>query len=118
MNCYGDGRKDDTRRKDIGGFLRSIGTAGENQNWVFSTETKELIRVDHTPIVRHTKVRETANPFLDTEYFRERKFNQGTKKLSGRFKLIWKNQNSCCYHCGMPLDISDEREIFFKVPKS
>ncbi|MFR3404456.1 MAG: group II intron maturase-specific domain-containing protein [Blautia faecis] len=28
-----------------------------NQNWVFSTETKELIRVDHTPIVRHTKVR-------------------------------------------------------------
>lgn len=40
------------------------------------------------------------------------------KKLSGRFKLIWKNQNGCCYHCGMPLDISEEREIFFKVPKS
>ena len=73
---------------------------------------------DHTPIVRHTKVREAANPFLDTEYFRQRKFNQGMKKLSGRFKLIWKNQNGCCYHCGMPLDISDEREIFFKVPKS
>lgn len=88
------------------------------QNWVFSTDTKELIRVDHTPIVRHTKVRETANPFLDTEYFKERKFNQGMKKLSGRFKLIWKNQGGCCYHCGMPLDISDEREIFFKVPKS
>lgn len=89
-----------------------------NQNWVFSTDTKELIRVDHTPIVRHTKVREAANPFLDTEYFKQRKFNQGMKKLSGRFKLIWKNQNGCCYHCGMPLDISDEREIFFKVPKS
>ena len=89
-----------------------------NQNWVFSTDTKALIRVDHTPIIRHTKVRATANPFLDTEYFRQRKFNQGMKKLSGRFKLIWKNQNGCCYHCGMPLDISDEREIFFKVPKS
>ena len=89
-----------------------------NQNWVFSTDTKELIRVDHTPIVRHTKVRETANPFLDTEYFRQRKFNQGMKKLSGRFQLIWKNQDGCCYHCGMSLDISDEREIFFKVPKS
>lgn len=88
------------------------------QNWVFSTDTKELIRVDHTPIVRHTKVRETANPFLDTEYFKQRKFNQGMKKLSGRFKLIWKNQDGCCYHCGMPLDISEEREIFFKVPKS
>ena len=90
----------------------------ENRNWVFATDTKELIRVDHTPIVRHTKVREAANPFLDTEYFKQRKFNQGMKKLSGRFKLIWKNQDGCCYHCGMPLDISDEREIFFKVPKS
>lgn len=89
----------------------------ENRNWVFATDTKELIRVDHTPIVRHTKVREAANPFLDTEYFKQRKFNQGMKKLSGRFKLIWKNQDGCCYHCGMPLDISDEREIFFKVPK-
>ena len=89
-----------------------------NRNWVFSTDTKELIRVDHTPIVRHTKVREAVNPFLDTEYFKQRKFNQGMKKLSGRFKLIWKNQDGCCYHCGMPLDISDEREIFFKVPKS
>ena len=89
-----------------------------NRNWVFATDTKELIRVDHTPIVRHTKVREAANPFLDTEYFKQRKFNQGMKKLSGRFKLIWKNQDGCCYHCGMPLDISDEREIFFKVPKS
>ena len=89
-----------------------------NQNWVFSTDTKELIRVDHTPIVRHTKVREAANPFLDTEYFKQRKFNQGMKKLTGRFKLIWKNQDGCCYHCGMPLDILDEREIFFKVPKS
>ena len=45
-------------------------------------------------------------------------YSQTMKKLSGRFKLIWKNQNGCCYHCGMPLDISDEREIFFKVPKS
>lgn len=54
----------------------------------------------------------------DTEYFRQRKFNQGMKKLSGCFKLIWKNQDGCCHHCGMSLDISDEREIFFKVPKS
>ena len=97
---------------------RNIQHRRGNQNWVFSTDTKELIRVDHTPIVRHTKVREAANPFLDTEYFKQRKFNQGMKKLTGRFKLIWKNQDGCCYHCGMPLDILDEREIFFKAPKS
>lgn len=89
-----------------------------NRNWVFSTEDKELLRVDHISIVRHTKVRMDANPYLDTEYFIKRKFEHGMKRLSGRFKLIWKNQNGCCYHCGMPMEISDDREIFFKVAKS
>lgn len=89
-----------------------------NRNWVFSTEDKELLRVDHISIVRHTKVRIDANPYFDTQYFLDRKFEHGMKRLSGRFKLIWKNQNGCCYHCGMPMEISDDREIFLKVPKS
>lgn len=89
-----------------------------NRNWVFSTDDKELLRVDHISIVRHTKVRIDANPYFDTQYFLDRKFEHGMKRLSGRFKLIWKNQNGCCYYCGMPMEISDDREIFFKVPKS
>lgn len=89
-----------------------------NRNWVFSTEDKELLRVDHISIVRHTKVRIDAIPYFDTQYFLDRKFEHGMKRLSGRFKLIWKNQKGCCYHCGMPMEISDDREIFFKVAKS
>lgn len=89
-----------------------------NRSWVFSTEDKELLRVDHIPIVRHTKVRLNANPYLDQDYFIERKFKNGAKRLSGRFKQIWKNQNGRCYHCGMPMEISEDREIFFKIPKS
>lgn len=90
-----------------------------NRNWVFSTEDgKELLRVDHIPIVRHTRVRLDANPYLEPEYFIQRQFNYGLKRLSGRFKQIWKNQDGCCYHCGLPIGISDEREIFFKTPKS
>ena len=69
-------------------------------------------------IVRHTKIRMDANPYIDTQYFIDRKFEHGMKRLSGRFKIVWKNQNGCCYHCGMPMEISDNREIFFKVPKS
>ena len=88
------------------------------RNWVFCTEDKELIRVDHTSVVRHIKVRENANPFLDTEYFNERKFKQGMKKLTGKFRRIWENQNGCCYHCGMPMNVTDDREIFFKIPKA
>ena len=89
-----------------------------NRNWVFCTEEKELIRVDHTSIVRHIKVREKANPFLDTEYFKERKFKQGMRRLTGKFKRIWENQDGCCYHCGMPMDVKEDREIFFKIPKT
>lgn len=89
-----------------------------NRSWVFSTQDKELLRVDHIPIVRHTKVQIDANPYFDAQYFIDRKFEHGMKRLSGRFKLIWKNQNGCCYHCGMPMEISDDREIFFKVSKS
>lgn len=89
-----------------------------SRNWVFSTDKHELIRVDHTPIVRHTKIKLSVNPYLDTEYFTQRKFNQGMKRLSGRFKIIWRNQKGCCYHCGMPLEVAENREIFFKVPKA
>ena len=88
-----------------------------NRNWVFSTEDKELLRVDHIPIVRHIKIKLDVNPFFDTEYFTQRKFSQGMRRLSGRFKKIWQNQKGCCYHCGMPMDISDDKELFFIVPK-
>lgn len=88
------------------------------RNWVFSTKNAELIRLGEVPIIRHTKVRMSANPYLDSEYFIQRKSQNGMKRLSGRFKKIWRNQNGCCYHCGQPMEISDEREIFYKIPKS
>ena len=88
------------------------------RNWVFSTKNAELIRLGEVPIIRHTKVRMSANPYLDSEYFIQRKFQNGMKRLSGRFKKIWRNQNGCCYHSGQPMEISDEREIFYKIPKS
>ena len=89
-----------------------------NRSWVFSTDDKELLRVDHIPIVRHNKVRMNANPYLDTHYFIDRKFKHGMNRLSGRFKQVWKNQNGLCFHCQMPMEINDDREIFFKVDKS
>ena len=86
------------------------------RNWVFSTKNAELIRLGEVPIIRHTKVRMSANPYLDSEYFIQRKIQNGMKRLSGQ--KIWRNQNGCCYHCGQPMEISDEREIFYKIPKS
>lgn len=89
-----------------------------NRSWVFADGTTELLRVDHISIVRHTKVRIDANPYIDTDYFIKRKFDHGFKRLSGRFKQIWHNQKGCCYHCGMPMETGADREIYFKVPLS
>lgn len=89
-----------------------------SQSWVFSTDRNTLLRASHTPIVRHTSLKTSANPYLDTEYFAERKYKNGIRKLSGKFKTIWKNQNGCCFHCNLPMDINDEREIYLKIPKS
>lgn len=89
------------------------------RNWVFCTDDKELMRVDHTPIVRHNKVRIDANPFFDVEYFNERKFKHGERRLTGRFKRVWKKQNGRCEICGMPIDINhEEYEIALRTPKS
>lgn len=90
----------------------------DNRSWVFATDETALLRVDHIPIVRHIKVQMNVNSYIDVDYFAERKFLQGMRRLSGRFKAIWKNQDGRCYHCGMPLDIMEEREIYFKIPKS
>lgn len=89
-----------------------------NQSWVFSTENKSLRRADHTPIIRHIPVRMDKNPYLDEAYFTERKFKQGMQKLSGRFKKIWINQQGRCYHCGLPMSVTEDKEIFYKIPKS
>jgi RNA-directed DNA polymerase len=89
-----------------------------NRSWVFSTDSVELLRVDHIPIVRHTRIRMEANPYLEPEYIAKRKFEHGVKRLSGRFKVIWKNQKGLCHHCGLPMEAGEDKEIFYKTPKS
>jgi len=89
-----------------------------DRNWVFCTDKNELLRLDYTPIIRHSKVRMKANPYLDTDYFTELKFNRGVKRLSGKFKTVWKNQKGICHHCGLPMEISEDKEMFFRTPKT
>lgn len=105
-------------QKSRGWIASNYWHSKQSKNWVFSTENSELLCLSHIPIVRHTKIRMEANPYFDTQYFTDRKFQHGMKRLSGRFKQVWKNQKGCCYHCGLPMDISDEREIFFKVSEA
>ena len=101
------------RRWIVRNYWHSIG----NNNWVFCTEKFRLIQAKLTPIVRHTKIRANANPYLEPEYFTKRKFQNGMKRLAGKFKTIWKNQKGICPICHEPIDI-EERDIILKIPKT
>lgn len=47
----------------------------DNENWVFSTETDRLIRMDKIQITRHIQLTLNKNPYIDWKYFSDRKSN-------------------------------------------
>lgn len=89
-------------------YFRTI----KEQNWVFSGEVTDkdgttrqvrLVSAMQTPIKRHTKIRERANPY-DPQwevYFEERLGVKMAHDLKGRRQLLalWKRQNGLCPNC-------------------
>lgn len=86
-------------------YFHRIGT----RNWVFAaknqnSEMVHLIRAADTKIIRHTKIRQGANPY-DSEwqtYFEEREGDRMFEGMSGRKALlrIWSKQKGKCTLCG------------------
>ena len=85
----------------------------KTRNWVFMTTVTSLVEAAKTPIIRHIKIRKDTNPYIHTEYLNKRKFEQGVRKLTGKFKKIWIKQKGLCYHCGTPMEINDNRDTFY-----
>ena len=80
------------------------------RNWVFSTKTNQLRKLSDKRIVRNPQIKLDKNPYIDKEYFVERKFYQGTKKLTGMFKRVWENQKGKCPICNLLIDINTDAE--------
>ncbi|WP_080943730.1 group II intron reverse transcriptase/maturase [Methanosarcina barkeri] len=78
------------------------------RHWVFSTETNQLKLLSNKKIVRHIKLTLGINPYLDKGYYAERKYNQGLRKLSGKFRKVWDNQEGICPICNFPIDINTD----------
>lgn len=88
----------------------------EDRHWVFCGETAELKEMKHTAIVRHTKIRRDANPYLEPEYFRERNHLAGEKQLSGNFKKAWDKQKGICPVCGQIIHLAQDKKLHFHTP--
>jgi RNA-directed DNA polymerase len=89
----------------------------ETRKWVFSTKKNQLKLLSDKKIVRHTNLTLSKNPYTDSEYFETRKYKQGIKKLSGKFKTVWDNQKGKCHICNLLIDINnggEERPLHHK----
>lgn len=90
-----------------------------SRKWVFSTPIAPLIRITDTPIIRHITIQHETNPYIHTEYLAKRKFSLGVSKLTGKFKSAWIKQKGLCFHCGNPMEINNNRDVFYiKAPTS
>ncbi|MBZ9634833.1 group II intron maturase-specific domain-containing protein [Clostridium sp. FP1] len=82
------------------------------RNWVFK-DNKKLILMSDKKIIRHIPLKLNKNPYTDTQYFEERKYKLGAKKLTGIFKKLWVKQNGKCTICGLSMDTAEERSITY-----
>ncbi|WP_321416471.1 group II intron reverse transcriptase/maturase [uncultured Methanomethylovorans sp.] len=80
------------------------------RNWVFSTKRNQLKLLSDKKIVRNPQLKLDKNPYLDKDYFIERKFKQGSRKLSGKFKKVWGKQKGKCPFCNLLIDINNDGE--------
>jgi RNA-directed DNA polymerase len=80
--------------------------------------TDKLKRFSDKRIVRHTQLSVEKSPFLDKEYFEERRINLTAKKISGGFQKVWLRQQGKCYFCNDIIDItSQEYEVHHIIPR-
>lgn len=52
----------------------------KERNWSFKSDKNILFHMSDMPIIRYPQIRLNANPFLDTEYFIDRKKNRNSKR--------------------------------------
>lgn len=86
-----------------------------SQKWTFTAHVKtdkgkstmRLLKADSTPIIRHIKIKETANPYnpADEYYLEKHHFENGKRNFSThkRLRILWIMQKGKCPICEQPL---------------
>lgn len=84
----------------------------DGRDWTYAIQDKEneqyikLKKFSNKRIVRHTSLALEKNPFLDPEYFEDRRIKLTAKKLSGGFRMVWLRQQGKCCFCGNIIDMT------------
>lgn len=70
-----------------------------------------VMRLGDTLLIDHSKIRTSANPYLDTEYMEARTHNKAIQNVTGRYRGIWERQAGRCFYCGRPILIDQPRAV-------
>lgn len=82
------------------------------RNWIFR-DKKTLKLMSDKPIIRELSLKLSMNPFIDREYFINRKYKMGCMKLTGNMKKLWIRQKGICAICKVVMDIAEDRRMTY-----
>lgn len=88
--------------------------------WTFQEEEAELVKPDHTPITRFTKVTGRHSPYDPTlqKYWQERKKRQvGRETYAKQRLMLHQKQGYRCALCPIPFVPGEDRETDHIIPK-
>ena len=83
------------------------------RNWVFTGKEETLLLMSDTKIIRHVKVRKTANPFdKQQELYFERRWSQTYKPMSNSIKhKLWILNSGECLYCKKQIELEEFKEL-------
>jgi RNA-directed DNA polymerase len=99
-------------------YWQSVG----GDNWVFASNSEGkyslcLLKHDHTPIVRHVKVRGSSSPYDGNLVYWSTRMGKNPLVPAQVAKLL-KQQHGKCTHCGLFFRENDVMEVDHRIPKS
>jgi RNA-directed DNA polymerase len=99
-------------------YWQSVG----GDNWVFASNSEGkyslcLLKHDHTPIVRHVKVRGSSSPYDGNLVYWSTRMGKNPLVPAQVAKLL-RQQHGKCTHCGLFFRENDVMEVDHRIPKS
>lgn len=70
-----------------------------------------VIRLADTLILKHSRVKTNANPYVEPEYLEYRTRQREISNVTGKYRAVWERQKGRCFYCGRPILTDQPRTV-------
>ena len=71
----------------------------------------QVLRLSDVLLITHRKVKTSANPYLEIDYFESREREKEIFNIVGKYKAIWTRQKGKCFYCNKPILLDQHRTV-------